>query len=270
METKDIVAILISSLAFLLSLVATIISLIRSKYEKQRAIKKEITDTLSKIVSTSLENAKLYRESAEKDPPYYQAVSSILNQQNAFLLQQATYLMDEVPGLVTAIEYNTIAAANANAGDLISAEKYYKKAIDVSPNNYYRSLAIRGYAGYLFPQRRFDEARENFRKAISLLTGGDNLVRYTNGLTYQMWAWNELNNAASPRRAEELFESATNEFDGIDDETVRRTALNGLQAAKGSPSPPNPTPQPTAPNVAATDLNRYTGKAYCHEFDCSS
>lgn len=122
METKDIVAISISSLAFLLSLVATIISVVRSKYEKQRVIKKEITDTLGKIVSTTIENAKLYRESAEKDPPYYQAVSSILSQQNAFLLQQATYLTDEVPDLVTAVEYNTIATATANAGDLISAD----------------------------------------------------------------------------------------------------------------------------------------------------
>jgi hypothetical protein len=71
-----------------------------------------------------------------------------------------------------------------------------------------------------------------------------------------MWAWNELNNAASPKRAEELFESATNEFNGIDNETIRRTALNGLQAAKSSPSSPNPTLQPTTPNVAAAELNR--------------
>jgi len=176
--------------------------------------------------------------------------------QNAFLLQQATYLTDEVPDLVTAVEYNTIATATANAGDLISAEKYYKKAIEVSPNNYYRSLAIRSYAAYLFPQRRFEEARENFEKAISLLTGGDNLVRYTNGFTYQMWAWNESNNAASSKRAEELFESAINEFNGIDNETVRRDALNGLQAAKGSPSAPKPALQPVAPNVVPAELKR--------------
>lgn len=255
---KETVAITISVLAFLLSLVATIVSLIRSKYEKQRAIKKEITDTLGKIVSTSIENAKLYRESAEKDPSYYQSVSSILNQQNAFLLHQATYLMDEVPTLVTAVEYNTIATATANAGDLVSAEKYYKKAIDVSPDNYYRSLAIRSYAGYLFPQRRFEEARANFSKAITLLKGGDNLVRYTNGLTYQMWAWNELNNGGSPRRAEELFESALNEFNGIDNETIRRMALSGLQAARGSQPSPHRTLEPTASNLPAAELDRRT------------
>ena len=256
METKDIVSMSISLLAFILSLAATTISLIRSKYEKQRAIRKEITDTLGKIVATAIDNAKLFHEIAEKDPRYFESVSSILGQQNAFLLQQATYLTDQVPELVTAVEYNTIAAATANAGDLIAAEKYYRKAIDVSPNDYYRSLAIRSYANYLFPQRRFEEAREYFRKAISLLTGGDNLVRYTNGLTYQMWGWNEANIGGSPKRAEELFESALNEFKGIDIEAVRRNALNGLQGARSSPSSPNPTLSPAAPNVAVAEPNR--------------
>jgi len=125
----------------------------------------------------------------------------------------------------------------------------------VSQNNYYRSLAVRSYANYLFPQRRFEEGRENFRKAISLLPGGDNVVRLTNGFTYQMWAWNELNNAASPKRAEELFERALNEFNGIDNDTVRRSALRGLAAAKGSPQPPNPALQAT-PEGGVAELGR--------------
>ena len=86
MEIKDIVSLYISSLAFVLSLAAAIISIIRSKHEKQRAIKKEITETLGKIISTNVENAKLFQENATKDPAYYQLVSSILSQQNAFLL----------------------------------------------------------------------------------------------------------------------------------------------------------------------------------------
>ena len=251
METKDVLAISISSLAFLLSLAATMISVIRSKYEKQRILERELTDTLGRIVSTSLENAKLFRESAEADPSYYQHVSSILNQQNAFLLHQATFLTDQVPNLVSAIEYNTIATAAANAGDLISAEKYHKKAIDVSLNAYYKSLAIRSYAWFLFTQRRFEEGRDSFRKSISMLTDGDNAVRYTNSYTYQIWAWNELNNAGSHKRAEELFESASNEFNGIDNDMVRREALKGLTAAKGSPSSPQPQHQPPPPGDLA-------------------
>jgi tetratricopeptide (TPR) repeat protein len=245
MDNKDLVSISISSLAFALSLAATVISLIRGKYVKQRAIKKEIIDTLGKIVSTTIDDVRLFYEMAEKNPAYYQAISSIFSQQNAFLLNQATYLTDQVPHLVTAVEYNTIASATANAGDLITAEKYYKRAIEVSPSNCHRSLATRSYAASLFPQRRFEEGREHFRKAISLITGGDNMARFTNGFTYQMWALNELNNASSATRATDLFESAKIEFSGIDNELARRNAMNGLERAKD----PTRSPGATAPSA---------------------
>ena len=242
METKDLISISLSSLAFLLSLAATIISLVRSSHERKRAIKKEITDTLGKIVSTSLDGVKLQRETADKDPLYFQNVSGILNQQNAFLLKQVTYLTDQIPTLVNTIEYNTIATATAGAGDLMSAEKYYRKAIEVAPNNYYRSLAMRSYAAFLFPQRRFEEGRDYFKKSLSLLSVTDAMARYTNGFTYQMWAWNEMNNAGSPQLADKLFERAASEFNGIDNEAVRRTALSGLQAVRAGQSVPHPAP----------------------------
>jgi hypothetical protein len=56
-------------------------------------------------------------DSGDKEPAYFQAVSNILSQQNGFLLQQAVYLMDQVPHLVTAVEYNTVALAHVQAGD---------------------------------------------------------------------------------------------------------------------------------------------------------
>lgn len=232
---KDYLSISISILAFALSMTATVISAIRSHRDKQRAIKKEITDILDGIIQIKVEVAKLFHESAQTDPVYFQTISGILNQQNAFLLQQALYLTDQVPKLVTTIEYNTIAVAAADSGDLINAEKYNQKGIAIAPNNYYRSLALRSYATFLFPQHRFEEARENFRKALILLPGSDNTTRQTNGFTYQLWAWHELNHAAAPERAEELFASARNEFQGIDHEIVRENALKGLERAKGSP-----------------------------------
>ena len=82
------------------------------------------------------------------------------------------------------------------------------------------------------------------------------MVRYTNGITYQMWAWNEGNNAASPKRADELFESAINEFNGIDNESVRRNALNGLQAARNTAVVPNVFVHPNVHNDVPTVANR--------------
>lgn len=237
MEIKEIVGISISSLALVLSITATIISLIRSRYEKQRIIRSELSDTLSQIISGTLENAKLYRD-ASNDPVYYQTVSSILNQQNAFLLNEAIYLIDQIPDLVTTIEYNTIAAANANSGQIIVAENYYLKAIAIAASNYHKALATRSYANFIFAQRRFEEGREQFRKSIALLKGGDNIVRLQNGLTYQIWAWNERNNAQSEGRPEELFESARTEFNGIDNEVAKQDAVKGLEATIKNLQPP--------------------------------
>ena len=236
METKDILTFGLALLAFVVSAISTTITIVRGRREKQRAIRNEITNVLSQIVATAIENAKLYQENNEKPTPYYQAVSSILNQRNAFLLNQAVYLSDQVPQLITAVEYNTLAAANANAGDLFTAEKFYRKAIERSNNPFYRSMALRSYGGFLFPQRRFAEAREIFRQAINLMQGNSDQVHYTNGFSYQMWAWNELVNAESTDLARQMFESAENEFRKIDNDKVGRDAIMGLYAAV--PLPP--------------------------------
>jgi tetratricopeptide (TPR) repeat protein len=247
MNTTDFANISLSAIALILSLVATVISIVRGRYEQQRAVRNQIMDVLSRIVTVNLEQSKLYREVGDKDPAYLQNVSGILNQQNTFLIQQAIYLMEQVPKLVTAVEYNTVAAANFNAGDMILAERYYKKAIEVAPNNYYKALGMRSFANFQFMQQRFDEGREQYQKSITLLNGTDNLTRYTNGLTYQMWAWNELANAGAPKRAEQLVENARAQFGGIDNEAVRINALRGLEAA---------FPAQAAPYTAATRQNK--------------
>ena len=194
----------------------------------------------------------LYCKTAQSDPTYFQAVSSILNQQNTFLLNQATYLAEQVPTLMTAVEYNTIAMATANAGDLIAADRYYKKAVDVAPNAYFRSLASRSYANFLFSQHRFDEARRLFKQSVGLLAGVGDFVHFTNGFTYQMWGWNELNVAQEKPQADIYFEIAANEFMAIENAAVRADSLMRLQLARsGDPTghPDNKVafqPQPQA------------------------
>ena len=240
METKDLLTLGVALLAFLVSTISTTITIVRGRREKQRAIRNEITNVLSQIVATALENAKLYRESNEMPTPYYQAVSSILNQRNAFLLNQAAYLTEQVPDLVTAVEYNTLAAANANSSDLFTAEKFYLQAIAGSKNLAYKSMAMRSYAGFLFPQGRLDAARETFRQAIGLLQGDNNHIHYTNGYTYQMWAINELHNAQSPELARQMFANAENEYRQIDNNKVSGDAIKGLYAAVQIPQTQSP------------------------------
>lgn len=239
MEIKDILGLVFSGLAIVLSIIATIISVVRSRYEKKRILRTELTEALRHIISGTLDNAKLYREAAD-DPEYLGNVSSILNQQNAFLLNEAIYLIDQIPELVTSTEYDTIAAANANSGHIILAEKFYRKAIEAASTDYYKALTLRSYARFVFSQRRFEEGREHFRKSIASFKGGDNLVRITNGWTYQIWAWCERNFAHAESRVDELLESAKTELNGIDNDFAKLHAMNVLEATRMNQGPPSP------------------------------
>jgi hypothetical protein len=77
-----------------------------------------------------------------------------------------------------------------------------------------------------------------FRQAISILKGSDDLARYQKGFTYNMWAGCETNVASAPTRAAELSESAREEFGGISNPLVRSNALAQLGAASPPPPPP--------------------------------
>ncbi|MCL4249415.1 MAG: hypothetical protein KJ065_14815 [Anaerolineae bacterium] len=231
MDNAAFLSNIISGIAVLLSFIALIISQRSAHQEKKRTLRSQLSDTLQRITDSQLENARLFVEAANTNPIYYQTASSTLNQQQAFLLSLAAYLAEQIPELVTSVEYNTLAYSLAWSGDVLTAEKYYRKAIDVSPDAFYRSLAIRSYASFLFPQRRFDEAREQYRQALALFTGSDDRARSTNGYTYQMWAVNEIMIAGAEQQAEELFQRARNEFNGIENKGLKNQSLQGLQAA---------------------------------------
>jgi tetratricopeptide (TPR) repeat protein len=235
LQRKDYVTIAISSLALLVSLSSTVLSYWRGYYDEQRTVRSQLSDVLSRIITTNVESAKLFRDVSDEDPTYVQAISAALSQQQGFLLHQAMYLTDQIPRLVSAFEYNTIAYSNANSGDPINAERYYRTAIEVSSNDNYRAQAMRSYAYHLFSQRRFEEGRDELKRAITLISGGDNFARFTRGFLYQSWAANESAFANAPKRAEELFESARNEYAGIDVVPMRDAALKTLSQVRSAP-----------------------------------
>lgn len=233
MVFKDKVALGISLIALALSIGSTVIGEQRASLEKERSIKAELSSTLSRVMSLSKENAVLLRDfmGDEENQLYFELQSSNISQENTFLIQQAMYLANEIPDLVTPVELNTIASSNAQAGDLAMAEKYYVLAIEKSKDPYFLALAIRSYAAFLFPQRRFEEGRAQFKESLTKLSGGDNFVRGVNGFTYQMWASNELAIANNKTRAIELFKQAYNEFQGIDNKQWRENMFRGLDNA---------------------------------------
>lgn len=239
--SQDTIAIWLSALAFALSLFATLSGETRARQERLRTLRAQLSEVLDRLASLQLENARLMHE-ARGDTAYLQSVGGALAQQNGFLLDQAAYLADQIPALVTTYEFNTIAGASFASGNVLAAEKYHRLAVASARLALYKAQATRGYAVFLFTQRRFAEARAQFEAALALVATNDNLARQTNGLTYQTWAWNERFLAMDGAAAARLLDKARAEYAAIDIEFLRVSMLQALDAAA----------QPQQPSVVQT------------------
>ena len=165
MEFKDLASNGLALLALAFSIYATFKAEKNSREERKRTIRGQLTDVLGKLTSLNIDGAKLAHE-ARGDKNYAEFIGSALSQQNGFLLDQADFLSEQIPALVTTYEFNTIALACVNAGDTMRAEKYHRRAIAVAPPGLYKSQATRSYALFLFGQGRPKEGRQHFRSGV--------------------------------------------------------------------------------------------------------
>jgi tetratricopeptide (TPR) repeat protein len=220
-----------------------------AQFERRLALRSELTDLLSRIIRAQLDNAKLLKEHAA-DAAYVQMVSSTLNQENAFLLSEATLLIEQIPDFVGAVEYNTVAYSLALAGEVVRAEEYYRRAIGVTKSPFERATAQRSFAGFLFTRGRFDEARALYEDSLAQLPAQDPSSRQLNGYTLQGWAWNEAFVARDTARADRLFAEAQREFEQVENAVMRYQLLNGLAAARQGMTTPG-----TGPTAAAVATN---------------
>ena len=219
---------LISIAALLVSAAAFFVSFIRGKRERDQTLRLQLDDALAHIMSLAVDNAKLLHDEGAKDPEYYQNISQALNQQMAALVQQAIFLTRQIPNLVTSQHYQTIGFGSTAIGDSHTAGEFFHKAADLAPTGFYTVMALRTYAFYLFQQRRFEEGRAQYQLTFRELPGSDTVCRYTNGMTYQVWAFNELNLANNPGEAAACMEKARAEFNGIDVASIKENALRAI------------------------------------------
>jgi tetratricopeptide (TPR) repeat protein len=198
------------------------------------------------MAAVMIERKKLQHEN-QNDSSYVQQLSSAFDQQQSFRLQQTRYLANQIPDLITSVEWTSLGFFNALGNDLIAAERCYHRAVEVAPDPASRLTASVGLAWFLFTRRRFGEAREVYPPALEQLTGSDRFARYQRGKAYLFWACNERDWASAPKQAENAFEAAAEEFRGIDIDAYRLSALHELEAAKNFTTPPQPplTPKGT-------------------------
>ena len=237
---------LTSAAALLLSLVALVLSTLSGWHEKQRTIRGQLSEVLRQLAEVMIEQQKTQHEGLN-DPGYAARLAPAYGQQQRFLIQQAKYLAGQIPALVTSVEWSAIAYFNALTGDLVAADRYYSRAVKVAPDSNYQLSSIVAYAWFLFTQRRFEEARELYKKGLSAVRLNDNYTRYQKGSTYLYWGQNEREFAQANILSQQAFEAAAAEFNGIDIEASRDAALRDLEAARRAPgAAPAITPHPPA------------------------
>ncbi|HEX8456474.1 MAG TPA: hypothetical protein VF656_04055 [Pyrinomonadaceae bacterium] len=242
MEPKDVVTLIISSTALILSLISTVLTLRSKKYEVQRTIRDQVTELIGELIAIETERRKLaFDAGANKDELYFQTMS-ILNQKTSSLVRQAVYLINQEPLLITDIEYGTVAQSLTSAGDLPLADEYWRRAINASPSDYYKVLNRRGYAHFLFTQGRYEAGRKQFQEAVTVLDDTTDFNKLTNGYTYQGWMVSEAG-VRQYDEAKRWYERSKATYESIANPAMKKDPLVSLEQARKRFLPTAPTLQ---------------------------
>lgn len=226
------IPIIISFISLVVSTIAIIITLHQKKYEIERTLRNQITEVIEKLVSVALEHDKIWFDSGKlKNDPQQQALRARLNDQRRFLVRQAVYLIKQKPKLISDIEYLTVAEAFSHLRDYALADIYWKKAIQASPDDYYKSTNLRNYARFVFSQSSPEMGRQLYQESLSLLSKNSDRDRYLKGETYQRWALME-SEFGFLGEAERLFDLSKVTFEKIGDKRWSRHMLSNLEAAR--------------------------------------
>src|SRR6266511_3032690 len=187
MENKDLLTLSISIAALLISS----LMLILRRHELQRTFRSQFVDVLSKLSSLGYEidsiktNAAAYQSGdlAALEP------SRRLWLQHNSLLEQAEYLLRQMPALANHVDYRMMAESLSSIGNYYRADYYWQKALDsVSKDTtsrlgaWWRRLfkkpdwyakMLEGmlrlqYADFLHLSNEYGACREQFKRAIGL------------------------------------------------------------------------------------------------------
>jgi hypothetical protein len=232
MEAKDFIAIVISLVALLFSIGATVFSLRKKKYEDRRIARNVLGETLGKITSARVDQARFASENKDSlDNIHVQNVFNSIDFQKNALVRLAVYITDEFPDIATDIEYGIIADSFAASGDRVQGARYWQIAIDKSLGQHFEVYNRRAFGLYLFGDGNVGDGRAQFKKAIELCPPNNDILKYDNGKTHIMLALCERA-VGNTKTANESFALAEEAFSTISIENARVHALKELEGAR--------------------------------------
>lgn len=187
-ESKDVLTVLISTLALALSVLSFVISLRQRKRENSRALRKQLSDTLNDISEVSVAMAELRYEVGNNLSNEIIDLRRSYNTQKRTLLHHAEFLINENSKITTDVDYMVMAINWNIIGNYPKAETYYKLGIEKADDLVIRHLNLRSYASFLFMQGNMPLGRNKYKEALELRLPDTENVKRTVADTYLMWA----------------------------------------------------------------------------------
>lgn len=205
----------ISILALAVSTTMSVISTVRAHDEDVRANRRDVRSIIQRLTKLPIEGFELMEKN--KHNPNGQALSSMLNQENVLLSNQAAEAIERYPKSFNSTEYFAVAAALANSNIFGKVPAMYQRAIDSASSATDYVAASRGFGGYLYNQGAHSEARKQFQNASEVWKHfperNPTTVNFFDFQTYLYWA-QAAYGAGQPGEAREYARKA--------DETLAR------------------------------------------------
>lgn len=228
MEKKDIITLIISSIALILSFTSFIITINQKKRENIRILRKNLSDTLNDLLAISIAMGKLIADTKNDFTNEIIELRRSYNTQRKALLIHADFLINENPELATDTDYNIMANNWNIVGNYPKAEQYWQMTIQKSDDLVIKHMNLRGYAIFLFFQGNMPSGRSKFNEALELRLPDTENVKKTISDTYVMWARIEKN-FKFYSEAQRLLELAKNSCERISHMRIKNEVEKQIQ-----------------------------------------
>ena len=186
----NIMNLILSSCAFLLSASALLFNVVFNLKERKRNIRRTLTDTLNAVARINVEIANL-KEDEKGIRPEKADLRRNYDFQRSTLMTEVEFLLSEKPEIITATDCALAAFTYNELRDFKKTGHYWQEAVARSQNPEQKQVHLRDYAAFLFRQGKVEEGRSFFNRAldVELKISDDHFAEQIE--TYLLWATSE-------------------------------------------------------------------------------
>jgi tetratricopeptide (TPR) repeat protein len=187
-------ATLVSVLALVFSVTATVFTSREASNQNARAARSELGQLIQRLSALPKENAELVARYAD-DRAVLTTLSGLISSENVVLAQQAADVADRIPNQVSGSEYLAVAMALELSGDYPRSLRMIDRGLKVESNPNTREGLLRMKGRIYFGLGQIEAGRDQLRAALAVWADG-NVQARERGHAYTQLTWSVLERQA--------------------------------------------------------------------------